>query len=99
MQTVEPASTREDTEQMVKITESTYEKADLMQVADNASHMNSEERTQLLSTLEDFDDLFDGTVGDWATETVDLYPKPDYKPFNYRYYPVPRISKEKFAKA
>ena len=35
MQTVEPASTREATERMVKILNSTYAKAYLKQVADN----------------------------------------------------------------
>ena len=56
---------------MVKIIYSTYAKADLKQVV-NASQLNSEERTLLLRLLEDFEDLFDGTLGDWATEPVDL---------------------------
>ena len=40
MQTVEIASTREDNEKMVKITNSTYAKEDLKQVADNATQLN-----------------------------------------------------------
>ena len=72
MQTVEPDSIREDTEKMVKILNSTYAKADLKQVFNNATQMNAEERTQLLSILEDFKDFFDGDLGDWATESVDL---------------------------
>ena len=55
------------TDQMVKILNSTYTKEYLKQLADNTTHLNSEERTQLLSLLEDFKDLFDGTLGDWAT--------------------------------
>ena len=42
MQTVEPASIRENTEQMVKILESTYAKAELEQVVANTSQQNSE---------------------------------------------------------
>ena len=42
MQTVEPASTREATEKMVKILDSTYAKADLKQVTNDATHMNSD---------------------------------------------------------
>ena len=72
MQIAEPASTREATERMVKILDSTYAKADLNQVANNPSHLNSEERTLLLSLIKDFEELFDGTSGDWATEPVDL---------------------------
>ena len=71
MQTEEPASTRETTDRMVKIIDSTYEKADLKQLV-NDSHLNAEERSFLLSLLEDFENLFDGTLGNWATEPVDL---------------------------
>ena len=52
----------------------------------------------LLSLLKDLEELFDGTLGNWATEHVDLELKPDSKPFNSRYYPVPRIKKETFQK-
>ena len=80
-----------------KILESTYAKSDLEKVV-NDSQLNSEEITLLLSLLGDFQDLFDGNLGDWDTEPVDLEIKPDSKPFNSRYYPVPRIKKETFQK-
>ena len=80
---------------MVKIPESTYVKADLEQVV-NASQLNHEERTFLLVLIEYFEDLFDGTLGNWATEPVDLELNPYSKPFNSIYYPVPRINKETF---
>ena len=83
---------------MVKILKITYAKVDLEQVVDNASQLNSEERTMLLSLLEDFQDLFDGTLGNWATGPVDLELKPYSKLFNSRYYPVPRTNKETFQK-
>ena len=71
MQTAEPASTREYTEIMIKILDITYVKEYFKQVADNATQLNDEETTQLLSLLEDFEDLFGGTLGVWATETID----------------------------
>ena len=40
--TIEPASTQEATEQMVKNLDSTYEESDLKQVADNATQLNAE---------------------------------------------------------
>ena len=82
MQAAEPAYTIEATERMVKILDSTYVKAYLKQVANNATQLNSEERTQVLSLLEDFKDFFDGTLEDWAIETVNLDLKPGSKPFN-----------------
>ena len=83
---------------MVKILDSTYSEADLEQVFTNAIQLNSEERDLLLSLVEYFEDLFDGTLGDWDTEPVDLGIKPYSKPFNSRYYPVPMINKENFWK-
>ena len=98
IQTTEPVSTIEANEVLVKILDSTYSKADLKQVSDNTTHIKSDERTQLLSLLEDFEDLFDVTLGDWDTEPVDLELNPYYKPFNFKYYPVPRINKDNFRK-
>ena len=43
---------------MVKILNSTYEKVDLEQVANNAIQLNAEEITLLLSILEDFEEFF-----------------------------------------
>ena len=93
MQNSEPVSTRESTERLVKTLNSTYAKSDLKQVADNATHLNAEEITQLLSLLEDLEDLFDGTLVDWDTEPVNLELKPCYKPFYCKYYLVPIINK------
>ena len=57
METEEPASTIKYTERLVNILDSTYAKADLKQVANNAAQLNSEERTQLLMLLEDFENF------------------------------------------
>ena len=93
MQTAEPASTIEDTVRLVKILDSTYAKTDLKQVANNETHMNADEITQLLRLLEDFEDLFDGTLGDMDTEPVDLEINPGSKPFSSKYYTFPIINK------
>ena len=58
MQIIEPTSTREDTDILLKIIDSTYAKADLKQVADNATQLNVEERTQLLRLLKYFEEPF-----------------------------------------
>ena len=72
MQTTEPVSTREANERLVKTLNDTYAKADLKQVTYNATQMNAEEITQLLSLLKGFEDLFNGTLGDWDTDTINL---------------------------
>ena len=83
---------------MVKILDITYVNSYLKQVADNSSQMNVEDKNLLLSLLGDFEDLFGGTLGDWSTEPANLELKPYSKPFNIRYYPVPRINRENFRK-
>ena len=64
IQTAEPVSIREATERLVKTLEINCAEADLKQVTNNVTHMNSEEINQLLIILKDFKDLFDGKLGD-----------------------------------
>ena len=51
MQAVEPDSTCEATERILKILHSNYAKSDLKQLADNESHLNAEERILLLNLI------------------------------------------------
>ena len=83
---------------MVKILDSAYAKSDLNQAAYKSTQLNFEERTMLLSLLEDFEDLFDVTLGNWAVEPVELELNPYSRLFKSRYYPIPIINKETFRK-
>ena len=65
MHTEEPAFTIEATNRFVKILDITYANVKLKQLVASATQMNAEEITQLLRLLEDFEDLFDGSLGDW----------------------------------
>ena len=42
--------------------------------------------------------MFDGTLGEWDTDPIDLELKPNFKSVNIKYYPVPRTNKETFRK-
>ena len=44
--------------------------------------MNSEQRGKLLGFIGEFEDLFDGTLGKWDTESVELDLKRWSKMFN-----------------
>ena len=98
MKTAEPYSTREATGILVKILDSTYAKAYLKQVANNATQMNAEERTQLLRLLKYFGGFFYGALGYWDIDPVNLDLNPGSKPFNSKYYPVPIINRVNFRK-
>ena len=96
--TVEQVSMREATEFIVKIICSTYVKECHEHLATNKTQLNAEETTKVLGLLTDFEDLSNGTLWDWDTDPVYLELKTDYKPFNCKYYPVPRFNKETFRK-
>ena len=55
----------------MKILDANYEKANLPElVKTNCSNVNSNKRFKLLEVLTEFEDLFDGTLGDWDIEPV-----------------------------
>jgi hypothetical protein len=41
-----------------------------------------------------YEDLFDGTLGDWMTEPVSFELKEDARPYHSRPYPVPKVHKQ-----
>jgi hypothetical protein len=94
----EPKATQEATNRAIKILDSTYKKADLRKVADEASSLNNKEKEQLFNLLSEFEELFDGTLGDWKTEPVELELREGEKPHSSRYYPMPRVHKQTFKK-
>ena len=47
----------------------------------------------MLDLLTEYEDLFDGTLGDWKTEPVSLELKEGAKPYHGRAFPVPKIHK------
>jgi hypothetical protein len=73
-------------------------KADLEQVAADAEDLDENQQKKLLSLLKDFEDLFDGTLGKWDTDPIDIETKPNHKPSSARYYLVPKINKATFKK-
>jgi len=64
----EPLSTQDDLKRAVKILDANYEKANLKEVVnDNCSHLDDRQRHMLLELLENHEELFDGTLGDFQT--------------------------------
>ena len=88
----EPLSTQDDLKRVTRILDSTYEKANLEEVVkDNCAHLSDDQRHKLLELLETYEELFDGTLGDFQTEPVSFELKEGAKPWHGRAYPVPHI--------
>ena len=98
MFTHEPKSTEEATERTVRILDAKYEKADLQSVVDDCEHLSNSEKNKLLELLQEFEELFDGTLGDWTTEPVSFEVKNGATPYRGRAFPVPKVHKETLIK-
>ena len=77
---------------MCKILDARYEKADLLKIVkENCQHLTVEERNILYKMVTGFEDLFDGTLGEWHTDPVSIEVKPDALPYHAKPYGVPQI--------
>ena len=66
-----PHSTNEATKRIVHILDAENEKADLQSVVStNCTHLSLQDQNKLLELLTEFEELFDGTLGDWNTKPV-----------------------------
>jgi hypothetical protein len=89
----DPSTT--DAERIQNIVESKYTPADLNKIDEDCTHLEKNEQRQLLRLLQKFENLFDGTLGTWKTDPVDLeLVNPNVKPYHAKPYPVP-YSQEK----
>jgi hypothetical protein len=83
----EPVSTHNATKRVVEILDAKYEKADIPAIVrDNCSHLSATDREKLLSMLLKFEELFDGTLGDWNLPPVSFEIKEGMKPYHGRAY-------------
>ena len=61
-------------------------------------HLTNDQKLKLKQLLNKYEELFDGSLGDWKTTPVSIDLKEDAKPYHSRPYPVPHIHKEQFKK-
>jgi hypothetical protein len=90
----EPVSTNDDTKRVIAILDAEYDKADLPAIIeDNRSHLTPSHREKLLSLLLKYEELFDGTIGNWNRPPVSIELKEGAKPYHGRPYPIAQIHK------
>ena len=75
-----------------------YKKADLPEVVKTCTHLSQNIQNVLLEVLWKFEDLFDGTLGDWTTEPVNFKLKSGAKPYHSRAFPIPKVHSETIKK-
>jgi transposase InsO family protein len=77
-------------ERLSRILDAKYEKANLEEVVSNLRHLTNKERKSLYDLLIEYEDLFDGTLGNWKNEQLDIELKPGVTPYHARCFPIPR---------
>ena len=91
----EPPSMHEATQRVIHILDTKYEKADLQSVVSaNCTNLSLQDQNNLLELLTEYEELFDGTLGDWNTEPVSFELKEGTKPYHGRPFSVPKSHKE-----
>jgi len=95
----DPVVVAEATDRTLGILDAKYEKADLPKVIrENCSHLSSVQRANLLKLLQKYEELFDGSLGDFQTDPVSFDMNLGAKPYHGRAFPVPHTQKEVFKK-
>ena len=65
----EPKSTLDITKLVVKSLDADYHKADLQSIGNShCTHLDAKQKEHLLQLLREFEQLFDGALGDWKTK-------------------------------
>jgi hypothetical protein len=89
--------TTTDAERIQNIIESKYTPADLNKIVEECTHLEKDEQKQLLKLLQKFEELFDGSLGTWKTDPINLeLEDPNVKPFHAKPYPVPYSQEKRF---
>jgi hypothetical protein len=95
----EPTSALESTQWVVKILDAKYEKANLNAVVnENFSHLISSDQEKVMRLLTEFEELFDGILGDWNTEPCFLMLRKGAQQYHSRPFPTPKSHKETLIK-
>jgi hypothetical protein len=87
-----PQSTLEATKCLIEILDAKYEKANLRAITKEEclNHLSATEKDKLLNLLQEFEELFDGTLGDWDCNPVSLQLKEGAQPYHGRPFPIPK---------
>jgi hypothetical protein len=79
------------TERMKLILKAKYEQVDIKEVVARCKHLSNTEQQQLFAVPNQFQSLFEGTLGHWKNERYDITLQPNVKPYHARPYPIPKI--------
>ena len=93
----DPVANAEATDKTMGILDASYEKAGLPKViCENCDHLSSSGKAKLLKLLQKYEELFDGTLGDFQTDPVRFDLNLGAKPYHWKVFPIPHAQKAVF---
>ena len=98
LSTEEPISTSDEKSRTIKILDAKYEAANLDELVSESTNLDVDQQKALRYLLGKYEDLFDGTLGDFDTDPISLEIKPGMTPVHSKPFPIPHIRKETFYK-
>jgi len=84
-----------EAERIQRILDMKYAPADLDQIVQESTHLTDYEKSLLGKLLARYHNLFDGTLGTWNTDPIELELRPEVKPYHAKAYPVPHSQEKK----
>ena len=88
----EPQSMLKATKCLIQILDAKYKKANLRAILDDDcnKHLNAPDKALLLELLQEFEELFDGTLDDWDCDPVSLELKEGATSYHGRPFRIPK---------
>ena len=71
-----------EAERIQRILDIKYAPADLNKIVQECTHLTDTEKAKLGKVLTKYQDLFDGSLGTWKTDPIELELRPDAKPYH-----------------
>ncbi len=81
-----------------EILDAKYDKTHVAEAVKGLTHLNAHQKADLLQALQEYDKLFNGTLGVYPHKKVHIDIDPNAKPVHSRPYPVPQIHLKTFKK-
>ncbi len=87
---VDESQLDKDTERLSKILDAKYSPCDINAYVAEQTHLSDTEKHMLLNLMKKYEELFDGTLGEWKGEPYHIELHEGVKPYHDRPYQVPK---------
>ena len=94
----ESANVQQATSRIKKILDAKYEKANLKQIVKSLNYLAKSEQKLMLQVLRKYEDMFDGTLGDYTGSEYKIELQDNVKPYHAKPFPIPRVHEETLKK-